>query len=245
MFNEYAKYYDLLNYNKNYISEVNTINKYINKYSINSKSIFEFGSGTGIHAEYLISLGYEVNGIEYSSSMLDLLNPDLKSKIKLGDLRFALPEKEYDVVLSLFHVISYMESNNDLNLAFSNANKHLKNGGLFIFDTWYGPAVLKNGLENRIKRIHKNDDLIIRFSESRLDENNNTVFVNFEIFIMDINHEKFKIIREEHKMRYYFVPELKKYGELNGFELLEYTAFPNSENLSTETWGSLFIFKKI
>ena len=38
--------------------------------------------------------------------------------------------------------MSYQTSNDDLNATFASARANLKQGGVFIFDCWYGPALL-------------------------------------------------------------------------------------------------------
>ena len=55
--------------------------------------------------------------------------------------------KKYDVVISLFHVMSYQNNNEKILKAFSTAKKHLKANGIFIFDftshrTQCSPALL-------------------------------------------------------------------------------------------------------
>ena len=50
----------------------------------------------------------------------------------------------FDAVISLFHVVSYQSSNQDLQDCFATAKHHLRRGGVFVFDCWYGPAVLND-----------------------------------------------------------------------------------------------------
>jgi SAM-dependent methyltransferase len=47
--------------------------------------------------------------------------------------------RQFDAVVALFHVISYQT---DFAVALDTAARHLKTGGLFLFDVWHGPAVL-------------------------------------------------------------------------------------------------------
>lgn len=50
--------------------------------------------------------------------------------------------KKFDTVLALFHVMSYQVGNNDIINVLKNTSEHLERGGVFIFDCWYGQAVL-------------------------------------------------------------------------------------------------------
>ena len=40
--------------------------------------------------------------------------------------------------------MNYLTETSDMKTGFANAVRRLKPGGLFIFDTWYGPAVLSD-----------------------------------------------------------------------------------------------------
>ena len=42
---------------------------------------------------------------------------------------------------------------NSIKNTFKTVNKHLKNGGIFIFDFWYGPAVLRDLPTKRVKKV--------------------------------------------------------------------------------------------
>lgn len=53
---------------------------------------------------------------------------------------------------SLFHVLRYQITNNDVLDMLSTVKLHLKPGGLFILEFWYGPAVLMDRPEKRVKR---------------------------------------------------------------------------------------------
>ena len=70
VFNEYAQYYDLLYYDKNYELEAEYIDSLIKKYNSNTKKILDLGCGTGKHADILSKRGYRVHGIDLSECML-------------------------------------------------------------------------------------------------------------------------------------------------------------------------------
>ena len=77
----------------------------------------------------------------------------IQSRIKLKncDLRKINLESKFDLIISLFHVASYCTTNNCLNSFFERAYEHLNKNSLFIFDYWYGPAVLHLKPSNRVK----------------------------------------------------------------------------------------------
>ena len=157
----YSQYYDLLYSGKDYNKEVEYIHELIKTNLANAKCILDMGCGTGKHAELLCDKGYFVQGIDLSEDMLKIAKQRAKGKeeklsfsqSKIQDLYL---NKKFDVVISLFHVMSYQNTNEDLIKAFEVAKKHLKKDGLFIFDFWYGPAVLTDLKTTRIKRLESN-----------------------------------------------------------------------------------------
>ena len=125
-FNLYAEYYDILYRDKDYNAEVAYLNSLIKKYRIQSvKELLDLGCGTGIHADLFSKFGYKVDGVDISIKMINkakasfLKNLDLN--FFLGDIKEFKIDKQYDVVTSLFHVISYQNKNLDLMKAFKTA----------------------------------------------------------------------------------------------------------------------------
>ena len=156
--NLYSQYYDLLYRDKNYIAEVNYIIKLIKENMDQSKTLLDMGCGTGKHAELLSDNGYIVHGIDISEDMLKIaknrsMNKEDKLLFSNSNIQDLNLNKKFDVVVSLFHVMNYQNSDNELIKAFKVAKEHLKNDGIFIFDFWYGPAVLKDLPTIRIKRL--------------------------------------------------------------------------------------------
>ena len=92
------------------------------------------------------------------------LPADVASRLSfgLGDVRTLRTGKVYDVVISLFHVMSYQLSNDDLTAAFDTALIHLSSGGIFLYDYWYAPAVLTQRPEVRVKRLESEDIKVTR-----------------------------------------------------------------------------------
>jgi SAM-dependent methyltransferase len=105
-----------------------------------------------------------------------------------GDIRDIRLNKSFDAVIALFHVISYQTTNEDVTAAFETAGHHLKPGGIFIFDVWYGPAVLTEHPEVRIKRMADEKTEITRLAEPVLHPNENRVDVHYHVFVTDIRH---------------------------------------------------------
>ena len=135
IFNSYAQYYDLLYKDKDYQQETNYLLNLIDKYQPEAKSILEMGCGTGMHAELIAKRNFNVHGIDQSAEMvaraikhsksLNLFSEDQLS-FSVGDIRSYRSKKKYDVVLSLFHVMSYQITDNDLLAVLSTSYKIVK-----------------------------------------------------------------------------------------------------------------------
>ena len=139
--NLYSQYYDLLYKDKDYIGEVDYVIKLIKENTDYSKTILDMGCGTGKHAELLSDKNYIVHGIDISEDMLKVaINRSKNKEHKLVFTNSNIQElnlnKKFDVVVSLFHVMSYQNNPNELIKAFRVAKDHLKNDGIFIFDFW-------------------------------------------------------------------------------------------------------------
>ncbi|PIA74588.1 class I SAM-dependent methyltransferase [Ectopseudomonas toyotomiensis] len=251
VFDQYARYYDLLYRDKDYHGEADFILSLLRRYAPGSKAIFEMGCGTGIHAKMFVEAGHSVHGIDLSDTMLkaailrrEALVPDMRERLAFspGDVRSYRSGRKFDVVLSLFHVFSYQNENADLQAAFSTAATHLDAGGIFIFDYWYGPAVLAQRPETRVKRLDDGELSVLRIAESLVYEQRNVVEVNYETYIRTADAAD--LIREKHCMRYLFLPEIELLAELHGFEPVAHRAWLSDSEPSIESWASFSILRK-
>ncbi|BAY31004.1 hypothetical protein NIES2107_28520 [Nostoc carneum NIES-2107] len=252
IFANYARYYDLLYRDKDYAGEVEFIHRLIKTYSREAQTILELGCGTAKHAALLAAEGYQIDGVDFSEEMLLKaksriceLPKNSASKLQVfhGDIRQIRLHKSFDVVLSLFHVISYQTKNEDLLATFATVKEHLKPGGIFIFDIWYGPAVLSEPPEVRVKRLEDSEIYVTRIAEPKMYPNENLVDVNYQIFIQDKNSDAIKEVRETHQMRYLFKPELEFLLNNMGLKIIDHMEWMSGKPLNFNTWGSVFIVK--
>jgi SAM-dependent methyltransferase len=246
--NLYSQYYDLLYNDKDYADEVDYIIKLIKENSNEAKTLLDMGCGTGKHAELLCNKGYIVHGIDLSEDMLKIAKN--RSKNKEDKLLFSHSKiqeldlnKKFDVVTSLFHVMSYQNSNNELIKAFEVAKNHLKKDGIFIFDFWYGPAVLKDPPVTRIKRLVDEKIKVTRIAEPVVRPDENVVDVNYDIFIEDINSKKIIEKEELHKMRYFFDTELDLICKQVGFVIKQKYEWLSDKNPHFNSWNVVWIVK--
>lgn len=250
VFNIYARYYDLLYKDKDYAGEVEYIHDLIQKYNPGAKSILDLGCGTGKHDFLLAEKGYSVTGVDQSEEMLAIANSNLSaltstSTFMHGDVRNIRLNKTFDVVISLFHVMSYQTTNDDLKAAFGTAKVHLKKGGIFIFDFWYGPAVLTDRPSVREKKLEDEELIVHRTAAPVMHPNENIVDVNYEVIIIERKTGITKKLKETHKMRYLFLPELDFMLKNLGFKTLDALEWMSSDRqLSFDSWYGISVVRK-
>lgn len=245
-FNLYSKYYDLLYRDKDYAGEAKYVYETLLKHNNHIHDIIELGSGTGNHAKFLTNFGLHVTGIERSGTMVKEAVAKQISDYEpiIGDMTDFSIGKKFDAAIALFHVISYLNDNDEIKKCFRCVHKHLESDGIFLFDVWFTPAVYTQKPETRIKRFSNDNIDVVRLAESTCHYDTNVVDVNFEVHITDKCNGGRTIINEVHKMRHFSIPEMALLADDTGFDILKTEEFVTSNLPSCNTWGVCFILKK-
>ncbi len=239
---DYSRIYDLIYSDKDYKKECDFIEEIFSKHGVKPKSILDVGCGTGNHAIILATRGYEVIGVDRSVHMINVAKAKadrlgVKAKFICGNLQDIKFEKKFDSVISMFAVMSYQLTNQDVSSFCRFVKENLIENGIFISDFWYGPAVLLEKPQNRIKRICYDAGEIIRISESSLDIENQTVAVN--ITILEISQNRIaNLFSERHIVRYFFPQEIRYFLETARFSRIYlYPFLDTNRNISEKDWN--------
>jgi len=244
LFKKYAEHYDLYYRDKDYSTEAQKIAKLLADQKDKVRNILEFGCGTGRHAVELAKLGYQVHGVDLSSTMIERAGEQMPDRFKKqlsfeqGDLRSHHVDGHFDAVIALFHVMSYQVTNEDIQQAILNAAAHLDDGGLLIFDFWYGPAVLTLLPQVREYRYEFDNIKITRTANPFLNTRNNLVEVEYMIHVIDSLTGDNECIIEKHQIRYFSLPEISLFLKMGHFTLLSDSESFTNENLSSSTWSA-------
>ena len=249
VFGTYSRYYNLLYKDKDYAGETEYVKSLIGKHNPGALSILDLGCGTGRHDLLLAEKGYEVTGVDRSEEMLAVahsqlstLNPQRPScTFHQGDIRSVRLDTSFDVVISLFHVMCYQTTNDDLAAAFATARAHLKPGGIFIFDCWYGPAVLTDRPAVRVKRLEDEAIAVTRIAEPVMHPNDNIVDVNYQVFIRDKLSGDVEELQETHRMRYLFRPEIELLLSEHGLVIVGDAEWMTDKEPGSDTWGVCYV----
>ena len=247
-FDLYSKYYDLLYSDKEYFEESNYVLGLLNKYSnFKVNSLLELGGGSGNHAYYLSEDIDFIYGVELSFKMVELaLKRNISNyKVIHGDIcKNHYPNQKFDCAISLFHVISYLNTNEQIISCFKSVNEQLRSGSIFLFDVWYTPAVYSMKPETRLKKIENKEFKVVRIAQGKCDYENSVVNVNYSIFIEDIKNMKYEFIEETHKMRHFTSNEIKLFASISGYDLIASEEILSKKEPSIDTWGVMFVLKK-
>ena len=260
VFGAYSQYYDLLYKDKDYAGEAAYVRQLIERYHPGARSVLDLGCGTGRHALLLAEHGYRMTGVDRSPDMLRAANAQLASAspeqaaryassgaapvFLPGDVRTVRTGQKFDVVVSLFHVMSYQTSNDDLKAALRTVREHLLPDGVVIFDCWYGPSVLTERPSARSRHLENDRIAVVRDAEPVLHPNHNCVDVNYRVQITDKQDGAVQELRETHSMRYLFSPEVELLLEASGLELKASMEFMTNKPLGVDTWTAVFVATK-
>lgn len=246
VFDAYSRYYDCLYRDKDYDAEAEYVRACLRRFGSDVRTILELGCGTGLHAIALAKRGYCVTGVDLSPVMLEAAGARIAAApralrdavtVERGDARTYRCGRKFDAVASLFHVASYQADQRDITGFLDSAAAHLEPGGVFIFDFWYGPAVVSAEPQVRVKRFADATTRITRVCEPRWLVNEDRVDVDYEIRVEDVATGATETIRETHAMRYFFMPELRRLLEFAGFRVLHAEEWLTGREPGLDTWG--------
>ncbi len=250
IFEDYAYYYNAFYQNKDYKAEAGQIDSLLQKYGKNICKIINFGCGTGKHDLELVKMGYQCEGIDMSPLMIDIARENAEKegadiKFSIADIQKFEYDKKFDAVISLFHVMSYQNTNQDIMAAFKSARKLLERGGVFLFDVWYGPGVLSDMPSVRVKEVEDNERKLIRIATPTMNDKRNLVNVCYDVLIIDKKTCEVQALHEVHNMRYFFRPELELMLHETGFELIDNLDCNNLGETDFHSWTSYFIARMV
>lgn len=248
-FEKYGQYYSALNANKNYSLEVDLILQLVDMHGGDTLSVADLGCGTGGHLALLVDkIGASTGiGVDISESMLRDASVRHKNNRKLkffcDDITQFDFDKKFDLVTSLFHVVSYITKYEDLVQLFQRVSSLLETGGLFIFDYWSTSGVSTNGVSKTTRTVQVDGITVTRRADSHVRHLENIVDVTFD-FELSAQDEVFDTFREVHSMRHYSPAELIYFAGLAG--LVHITSFDSMKigELSNEAWASMSVFRK-
>lgn len=210
-----AEIYDVLMKEVDYEAWADFIDEIIQTHHPDPVSILELACGTGSLSLSLDELQcYDILATDKSPSMIRKARQ--KAKRQGADVRFTemdfldiRPEgKEFDIVLSLFDSVNYLQKPEDIRKLLAEVKKVLKPESLFIFDF----TTPRNSIK-AIQYLHNEKGYAQNhyrfFRKSRYDPHQQIHYNEFNIEKLDKNHESVqKRYSEKHRQRIYTLKEM-------------------------------------
>lgn len=249
-FQNYSAYYNLLYKDKDYRAESLYIHELIQAWNPGAKTILNLGCGTGKHDFLLAELGYELVSVDLSETMIEIAqaeNGHSNIEYHVGDVRNFEIVKSFDAVVSLFHVMSYQATEQDLLAAFQTAKKHLATGGVFIFDCWYGPGVEADPPKRVLKQV-ENEKIRVRRKTTPIQlPEQHMVKVQFDVEIEkkgeEIEPHTSTCFQEIHPMRYWFNEEIQAIAGKVGLSQVQYYKWMTHDKPLPNDWYTVNILR--
>ncbi len=244
----YSAVYDRLYAEKDYAAECRFLGEAFRRFASGPvRDVADFGCGTGNHARLLAAAGFIVTGVDLSPAMLQAAraksDPATPARVRYlqGDVATVELGTTFDALVMMFAVLGYQTSNARLAATLANVRRHLRTGGLFVADFWYGPAVLATRPSDRVRTLPRPGGKLLRCARTVLDTRAHVAHVTFDL--LEIEGER--VVRETsetHDMRFLFPEELEFHLQVAGLEPLSLTAFADFDvPVSDATWNAVLV----
>lgn len=222
---EFAEAYDALYSEKDYAAEVTLLERAIQRHGApGTRRVLDVGCGTGRHALELSSRGFDVVGVDRSSSMLAIAQARAPSlRFLEADMTEVDVGETFDVVVILFAALSYQTTAEGILRALGAARRHLRPSGLLIADVWFGASSADPGTSAKTYRAGRKGDVAWeRFGTLTRDPLEQRVRLSYEL--RRTQGGETTVARETHFMHYFSRFELEFALRNSGFRLSALTA---------------------
>lgn len=195
---------------------------------IKGKRLLDIACGTGNPALHLEEKGFRVWAFDKSDYMLRIFREKLiirKSQINIS--RNSMQKFEYnnkfDIIVCLFDSLNYIMSDSGIIKVFKNISKHLKHGGIFIFDI-NSPEAYQNNIFSHSRHINKKNLNIYYKWDGHYDVRNK-IYTIYQKYRKNSLGEEISF-KEIHFQRAYEKKEILNYLKKADLEILKiYEAF--------------------
>lgn len=253
VFRGYAQFYDSLYADKDYSAECEHLERIFETHGVRRGGrVLDLGCGTGGHVIRLACAGHHVTGVDRSSEMIEIARQKAAAagvdpRLVVSDVCDLELGQKFDAVISMFAVVGYQLDNADLAAMLAVARRHLEAGGVFVFDAWFGPAVLTERPEVKRKTVSLPDGgTLIRVAKPTLDVVAQTVRVDYDLVSEDGARQPTGEVSESHTMRFLFAQEVAYFLRVAGFEVASLTPFMREGIAPTEQdWNVTWVARAV
>lgn len=245
----HAELYDLFYAEKDYAGEAAFVHGALERFAQGPTTrVLELACGTGRHALQLERLGHEVVGVDHSEAMLRVAAAraaGARARFLPGDLRaLDVPGAPFDAAVCLFDSIGYVATNEALEASFRGIHRHVRPGGLLLFEFWHAGAMLRGYDPVRVRTFKSGDGDIVRISETRLDVERQLAHVSYTVFEQG-GGGAWTSFRETQTNRYFLVQEMSRWLETTGFSPLAWYDGFSTGAVGLDTWHVVAVARRL
>lgn len=248
---QHAEYYDIFYQDKPYAAEAAFVHECFRRYGQGeTKRLLELACGTGRHAFELEQLGYQVLATDYSPDLLAVARRKGEARgsqvrFQLADMRaLQLEGTPFDAAYCLFDSIGYVQTNEALQTTLAGVRRHLRPGGLFVFEFWHAAAMLRHYEARRERSWQAEGMTLKRVSTTRLDVVRQLAEVTYEIEAHGADGSLSEL-RETQVNRYFLVQEMAAHLGNAGLEAVNWlSAYDWQQAIDEDTWHILAVARR-
>jgi SAM-dependent methyltransferase len=222
----FAYIYDELMEDAPYDKWVQFVTERLSANGITGRSLLDLGCGTGELTLRLVREGFTVTGVDLSADMLAV------ARAKAQELNLSMPFYQQDMAdlegLGQFDVIgifcdslNYLHTEEEVERTFTNAFRHLKDGGVLFFDVH---SIYKMNEIFINQTFTLNEDRLAYIWNSFPGDFPDSVEHELSFFVLDERSGKYDRIDEFHQQRTFSVARYQEWLEKAGFEVAEISA---------------------
>ena len=207
--------------------------------------ILELCCGTGRLTLPIAKDGYNISGVDYTSSMLDQAKikaseAGLEIRFIEADIRTLNLQDKYDLVFIPFNSIHHLYKNEDLFRAFNVVKNHLKEVGLFLLDC-FNPNIqyiVEGEKEPKEIAAYTTEDgrKVLIKQTMRYESKTQINRIEWHYFI----NGEFNSIQNL-DMRMFFPQELDSYLEWSGFDIIHKYGGCEEEGFNENSGKQVFV----
>jgi SAM-dependent methyltransferase len=217
----HANWYDRFHHRKDYRSEVDQMAEVVAP----PASILDLGCGTGRHLELFAAAGYDVTGVDRSPAMVAAAKERLapyggRATVVESDLFDLSLDRTFDTVTMMSSLIGYQVENEVALATLAVAHRHLRPGGLLLFDVLDAGAVFSGRRpDDGMSAITEGSRQLLTAHSTRVNLAEQILTFTLRMWLLDdgrlIDHDE-----ETHRVRVFLRRELELLLRAAGFDLL-------------------------
>lgn len=228
-YKRFARYYDFIYQDLvNYAGDVAFLEAVFRRWMRGRpRAILDLGCGTGNHDLPLARRGHDITGLDLSASQLSVAREKarragLPIRFVRGDMRSFDLDRTFDAAVCLFGAFGYLLSPSDVVRALRTVRRHLRPGGLFVFEFWQSSGARPAGFQGWFHKAGPEYELV-RLSESRYDPRTGLLPIEFRFFVFR-GRRLLDRFDEAHLVRTHSVAAMRSLLLRSGFEVIAFTA---------------------